>query len=762
MSPLLSPRLRFFGPSLLAGASFLAFSAPVGAQTAPLTVTVDGRPVDFGGASPTQVGGRTLVPLRAIFEALGAQVEFSAGTIRARRGETQLQLALGSTQASVNGSPRVLEVPAQSVFGRTLVPLRFVGEAFGAGVSFNAATGTIAISSPGGAGIGIPATGADNVPYTVPGSGQSVTGTLIKIDVTAPATVTLSVGGALKTYALSENPLALRQISLASSATATPVRQPARQIALTSLAAGDPLRLSLGADNRVSQITSTATVVVARVQFAGNNQIVLDDERDTTLSIGPAIRFIDANGRVSTNPSALTPGQNIALFLSRETRAIYQVSAYAPDFTASTSPTNAGGAAAGAGTPDPLPNGGLPTAGGPQIQLVSHNASAPLRAGSRLEVSVRATPGLRATFSLGTKVQNVALAEDPAQRGVYSGSYTVRAGDDVLNSRVLARVVGADGTEDFAQSTQTATIDTVAPRLVGTFPSTGAQITVAQPNIAIFADDLGGSGLGEARVDLISNGVTTRIPATVAPPTSINAVAPAPLSGPVSVRAVITDKAGNPLNVNFNFTVGAGTGDISSFSHGANRAAQPGDNVPLVMDAQPAGRATFDVIAGRNQTISRDVPLVEVEPGRYRATYRIPAGATGNLRFVGKFTTADGTASQLETTTRVQLTATPARLTIQTPTEGDRVTSPLTISGQAAPGATIDVALSAQGTQLFILEYKQDLGVQQVRADANGAWTVRVDLPTPRNVSGLQYIISATQTDAAGKVSEPVVVTVAR
>jgi hypothetical protein len=84
------------------------------------------------------------------------------------------------------------------------------------------------------------------------------------------------------------------------------------------------------------------------------------------------------------------------------------------------------------------------------------------------------------------------------------------------------------------------------------------------------------------------------------------------------------------------------------------------------------------------------------------------------------------------------------------------------VRGQAAPDAIVDVALSAQGTQLFILEYKQDLGVKQARADANGNWSVSLDLPSPRNVSGLRYIISATQTDATGLTSEPVVVTVAR
>ena len=789
--PRLTPAARALGAALLIS----TLSLPARAQNpASIAVTVNGNPVDFGGAAPTQVGGRTLVPLRAIFEALGAQVEFASGTIRARRGDTNLQLALGSNQAIVNGAARTLEVPAQAVFGRTLVPLRFVGEAFGASVNFNSATQTISIVAPdaplSGGGLpnngGFPTSGFPNSgfpnppvqtapPFTVPNAGQSVSGTLVKIDTNPPATVTISLNGALRTYALNENALVLRQISLSSAASATPIRQAARQIALSSLAAGDPVRLNLDAANRVSQITTTPTVLLARVQFAGGGQIILDDDRDTTLTLGPNLRFIDASGRVSNDPSGLAEGQNVALFLSRENRAVYQVSAYAPDFTASSG--------AGSGVADPFnPATPLPTLGTGQIQLVAHNANTPLRAGTRLNVTARATPGMRLGFSLGSRIQNVALSEDPARAGVYLGSYLVKSGDDVLNARVAVRGTGANGQEDFAQSSETATIDTVAPRLVGTFPANGGQIGVAQPNIVIFADDLGGSGLGNARIDLVTgdaiNPIVTRIPATVAP-TSVSAVATAPLSGSVGVRAVIADKAGNTLPVNFSFSVvpGAGggfdlgtgtamTGAITSFSHGATRAIGAGDDVPLVLIAQPAGRASFDVLNAAGQTIARGVPLVEVRPGRYRATYRVPETAQGNLRFIGRFTGADGTSSQLEATARVPVVggaaATATTLSIQTPREGDRVTSPLAVRGQAAPDSVVDVALSAEGTQLFILQYKQDLGVKQARADANGNWSVSLDLPSPRGVSNLRYIISATQTDAAGQTGVPVVVTVSR
>ena len=83
-------------------------------------------------------GGRILLPLRAIFEALQAEVGYDAPTktITAVKSGTTVILRLGSRTASVNGQSVTLDVPAQAVRGRTLVPVRFVSEAMGAQVDW--------------------------------------------------------------------------------------------------------------------------------------------------------------------------------------------------------------------------------------------------------------------------------------------------------------------------------------------------------------------------------------------------------------------------------------------------------------------------------------------------------------------------------------------------------------------------------------------------------------------------------------------------
>lgn len=507
---------------VLAGALWVGAALPVGAQvpspaagaSAPVSVLVNGRPVNFAGSPPQSVGGRLLVPLRAIFEALGASVDFSGGIVRAQRGPTQLQLQIGSNQATVNGTNRALDVPAQAIFGRTFVPLRFVGEALGAQVGFNPATQTVTIVSEDGVQTpGTPSNTNTTTPlYQAPDNGQSVTGTLVRLDAN---TVALSVNGSIRTLVVNDGALVLRQNSVASSATATPIRQPSRPSAFSSLALGETVRVLLDGNGRVSQLTALATVVLARVQFGAGNQIILDDANDTTLTLGPNLSYTDATGRAS-NTATLSAGQTVALFLSPANRTIYRVSSDPRDTTPQTT----------TGVADPLPTGSLPPAGAPILGAVQTDAATPLKAGAQLNISARATPGQRLTWSLGLRIQNQPMLEDAAQPGLYRASYTVRPGDDVLNARTTARLQGGNGFETTTQGETPITIDTVAPRLIGTFPANGASINVAQPNIAIFADDLGGSGLASATVAVVSNGVSTNIPATVAPPTSASSFPP--------------------------------------------------------------------------------------------------------------------------------------------------------------------------------------------------------------------------------------------
>jgi len=111
---------------------------PTFGQSGPISVTVNGAPVTFD-VPPMMTQGNVYVPLRGVFEQIGATVTFdrASGMINATRGTTTVQLSVGSKLAKVDGETMFMLQPALYTRGRTLVPLRFVSQALGATVDWN-------------------------------------------------------------------------------------------------------------------------------------------------------------------------------------------------------------------------------------------------------------------------------------------------------------------------------------------------------------------------------------------------------------------------------------------------------------------------------------------------------------------------------------------------------------------------------------------------------------------------------------------------
>ena len=119
-----------------------------------ISVVVNGQQLP---AQPpaVEISGRVLLPMRTVFEALNATVDWAAATQTASavREGTTVRMTIGVGTASVDGQPVQLDVPARLIAGHTYVPVRFPAEAFGAQVGWNQATQTVSISlavPPGG------------------------------------------------------------------------------------------------------------------------------------------------------------------------------------------------------------------------------------------------------------------------------------------------------------------------------------------------------------------------------------------------------------------------------------------------------------------------------------------------------------------------------------------------------------------------------------------------------------------------------------
>ncbi|MEC0242842.1 copper amine oxidase N-terminal domain-containing protein [Paenibacillus dokdonensis] len=85
------------------------------------------------------MNGRTLIPIRVVAAHFGFQVDWNqeSKTVTIGDKDSNMALKLNSKQAVVNGKEVILDAPAQIVDGVTYVPLKFVGDAFGAGISWD-------------------------------------------------------------------------------------------------------------------------------------------------------------------------------------------------------------------------------------------------------------------------------------------------------------------------------------------------------------------------------------------------------------------------------------------------------------------------------------------------------------------------------------------------------------------------------------------------------------------------------------------------
>jgi S1-C subfamily serine protease len=130
------------------GGGHTVYAAKQTVRQAAIQVYVDGVKLKFDN-QPVQKKGSTLVQLKPIFAALKAEVTWvqSTQTVIVRKDGTTVTLKIGAKRAVKNGASLQLALPAETVKGATMVPLRFVSEALGAKLDWNTKTQTVQIVS---------------------------------------------------------------------------------------------------------------------------------------------------------------------------------------------------------------------------------------------------------------------------------------------------------------------------------------------------------------------------------------------------------------------------------------------------------------------------------------------------------------------------------------------------------------------------------------------------------------------------------------
>lgn len=137
--------------SLILAMSVTAFAA----NGSDISVKLNGSYLSFTDAEPTNIDGRIFVPFRAVFESLGAKVDYdfsgATKTVTAVRGTTTATMTIGSKNVTVvkDGVTSTIQMDVAPVIqedsGRTLIPIRFAAEVLGCNVGWDSTNKVVLI-----------------------------------------------------------------------------------------------------------------------------------------------------------------------------------------------------------------------------------------------------------------------------------------------------------------------------------------------------------------------------------------------------------------------------------------------------------------------------------------------------------------------------------------------------------------------------------------------------------------------------------------
>ena len=137
---------RFFRTLLVLAIIFSIFAIQAIAEDN-IKVLLNDEELSFD-VPPQLIKNRTMIPMRRIFEALGAEVKWDndTGTVIVTKDDVDIIMKIGNNVISVNGKEITLDVPPQFVNSRTLIPVRAVAESLDAKVEWNNDTQTVIIT----------------------------------------------------------------------------------------------------------------------------------------------------------------------------------------------------------------------------------------------------------------------------------------------------------------------------------------------------------------------------------------------------------------------------------------------------------------------------------------------------------------------------------------------------------------------------------------------------------------------------------------
>jgi hypothetical protein len=662
--------------------------------------------------APVQrVQGSLLLPMRAVFEALQAEVRWfpAAQQITATRGAVTVQLWINRGVAIVNDREIPLAVPPTLLAGSTYVPLRFPAEAFGGDVKWLSALQAAVITiTPLSALAPEPAPAPALIPTPTPAPAPIPTPPAPAAS-TAPTEITgvllgknTEVGRALLYQKGDGGDLALAQLTAETVIQrGKPDAAPA-PAAFADLQPGDLLILKRDTAGKLLAVTATYAEAAGKVAGFANNKLLLQDGGLYQLS--PQVRAQDTQGK-AVALAEIAAGKEVTLQVTPESNTVWLITVPA------------------AATPPPALSA-------PKIVSVGPvNYGKPLKAGDVLTLQVMGTPGAAAvTARVGAVLTNVPLTEQ--EPGRYLGSVTIGPNTNAAEVPIFA-VLRANAMQTAEmRSALTVTIDTTPPRFDALNPGQDAQLFDRSPTLVAAFSDPGGSGIDPEGVAIALNGTEVTENAIVTAQGLSYRAVNLPL-GMAQWRVSIADRAGNVTVAEWKVNIAAATQPayITALTHDATAPLLPGQSVKLTAKLAVAP-ARLEWYLGQ-QLISTAAVLDPVSKA-YTIAYQVkPDDAVGENR-VSLRCFIDDTRNQVVFAEKpVTIAALPAKFTVTAPADKSKAPAVITVTGTAAAQSRVRVTINYT-SMLIIVALQGEVARATVTAGDDGAWTTQpIDITVP-------------------------------
>ena len=117
-----------------------------------IKVNLNGAVIDFPNQQPVVAEGRTLIPLRGVFDKMGYKIDWESETktVTLAKDSEKITVVIGENRYFLNGTEYKTDVPASIINGSTMLPLRAIADASGADVYWDGETKTAAIITKDG------------------------------------------------------------------------------------------------------------------------------------------------------------------------------------------------------------------------------------------------------------------------------------------------------------------------------------------------------------------------------------------------------------------------------------------------------------------------------------------------------------------------------------------------------------------------------------------------------------------------------------